>query len=149
MNSTWTGVGSKPSFTQTTPGHVPVYGDVQRSRSLKSYDNSKNDRGHNVTDTTSIFSNNPKWIVPLPNFGRDYWGCLCYCFPSLSLQCYQPSNSGITRTLHYKYLWEESNVRVLRETLPLCHRNCFTREPYEPYYMDPVYDVTDNFRIRC
>ena len=28
---------------------------------------------------------------------------------------------------------------------PICYRNCFQSKPYEPYYMDPVYDVTDNF----
>ena len=27
----------------------------------------------------------------------------------------------------------------------VCYGNCIGTKPYEPYYWDPVYDVTDNF----
>ena len=81
VNSTWTGVGSKPSFTQTTPEAAFQFTETYKGPGLSNHTIiQRTTEVTSVTDTTSIFSrSNYKWIVPLPNFGRDYWGCLCYC----------------------------------------------------------------------
>ena len=47
VTSTWTGIGTKPTFVQTTLGsEFPVYGDVSIPRSQQPYGNPKSNRGY-------------------------------------------------------------------------------------------------------
>ena len=57
VNSTWTGVGSKPSFTQTTPGAAFQFTETLSSPGLQNHTIIQRvTEVTSVTDTTSIFS---------------------------------------------------------------------------------------------
>ena len=80
VNSTWTGVGSKPSFTQTTPGMRSSSRRPTKDQVSRITRSSKEQQRSQASQILQVYSrSNYKWIVPLPNFGRDYWGCFCYC----------------------------------------------------------------------
>ena len=57
VNSTWTGVGSKPSFTQTTPGAAFQFTETYQGPGLSNHTIiQRTTEVTSVTDTTSIFS---------------------------------------------------------------------------------------------
>ena len=57
VNSTWTGVGSKPSFTQTTPGAAFQFTETYSGPGLQNHTIIQRvTEVTSVTDTTSIFS---------------------------------------------------------------------------------------------
>lgn len=57
VNSTWTGVGSKPSFTQTTPGQAFQFTETYSGPGLQNHTIiQRTTEVTSVTDTTSIFS---------------------------------------------------------------------------------------------
>tara|TARA_Y100000287_G_scaffold14998_1_gene10761 strand:+ start:48 stop:503 length:456 start_codon:yes stop_codon:yes gene_type:complete len=57
VNSTWTGVGSKPSFTQTNPGAAFQFTETVKSPGLSNHTIIQRvTEVTSVTDTTSIFS---------------------------------------------------------------------------------------------
>lgn len=57
VNSTWTGVGSKPSFTQTTPGAAFQFTETYSGPGLSNHTIiQRTTEVTSVTDTTSIFS---------------------------------------------------------------------------------------------
>ena len=57
VNSTWTGVGSKPSFTQTTPGGTFQFTETYKGPGLSNHTIiQRTTEVTSVTDTTSIFS---------------------------------------------------------------------------------------------
>ena len=57
VNSTWTGVGSKPSFTQTTPGAAFQFTETYKGPGLSNHTIiQRTTEVTSVTDTTSIFS---------------------------------------------------------------------------------------------
>ena len=57
VNSTWTGVGSKPSFTQTTPGGAFQFTETYSGPGLQNHTIiQRTTEVTSVTDTTSIFS---------------------------------------------------------------------------------------------
>ena len=57
VNSTWTGVGSKPSFTQTTPGAAFQFTETYSGPGLQNHTIiQRTTEVTSVTDTTSIFS---------------------------------------------------------------------------------------------
>ena len=57
VNSTWTGVGSKPSFTQTTPGQAFQFTETYNGPGLQNHTIIERvTEVTSVTDTTSIFS---------------------------------------------------------------------------------------------
>ena len=56
VNSTWTGVGSKPSFTQTTPGAAFQFTETYSGPGLQNHTIiQRTTEVTSVTDTTSIF----------------------------------------------------------------------------------------------
>jgi hypothetical protein len=56
VNSTWTGVGSKPSFTQTTPGAAFQFAESYHGPGLQQHTIiQRTTEITSVTDTTSIF----------------------------------------------------------------------------------------------
>ena len=56
VNSTWTGVGSKPSFTQTTPGAAFQFAESYHGPGLQNHTIiNRVTEVTSVTDTTSIF----------------------------------------------------------------------------------------------
>ena len=57
VNSTWTGVGSKPTFTQTTPGAAFQFTETYKGPGLQNHTVIQRvTEVTSVTDTTSIFS---------------------------------------------------------------------------------------------
>ena len=57
VNSTWTGVGSKPSFTQTSPGAAFQFTETYSGPGLQNHTIiQRTTEVTSVTDTTSIFS---------------------------------------------------------------------------------------------
>ena len=57
VNSTWTGVNTKPSFTITTPGTAFQYTETYQGRGLSNHTIiNRTTNVTSVTDTTSIFS---------------------------------------------------------------------------------------------
>lgn len=57
VNSTWTGVGSKPSFTQTSPGQAFQFTETYSGPGLQNHTIiQRTTEVTSVTDTTSIFS---------------------------------------------------------------------------------------------
>ena len=57
VNSTWTGVGSKPTFTQTTPGGAFQFTETYSGPGLQNHTIiQRTTEVTSVTDTTSIFS---------------------------------------------------------------------------------------------
>ena len=57
VNSTWTGVGSKPSFTQTSPGQAFQFTETYSGPGLQNHTIIQRvTEVTSVTDTTSIFS---------------------------------------------------------------------------------------------
>ena len=57
VNSTWTGVGSKPSFTQTTPGGAFQFTETYNGPGLQNHTIIERvTEVTSITDTTSIFS---------------------------------------------------------------------------------------------
>ena len=57
VNSTWTGVGSKPTFTQTTPGSAFQFTETYSGPGLQNHTIIQRvTEVTSVTDTTSIFS---------------------------------------------------------------------------------------------
>ena len=57
VNSTWTGVGSKPTFTQTTPGAAFQFTETYSGPGLQNHTIiQRTTEVTSVTDTTSIFS---------------------------------------------------------------------------------------------
>ena len=56
VNSTWTGVGSKPTFTQTTPGAAFQFTETYKGPGLQNHTIiNRTTEVTSVTDTTSIF----------------------------------------------------------------------------------------------
>ena len=57
VNSTWTGVGSKPSFTQTTPGAAFQFTETYSGPGLQNHTIiQRTTEVTSVTDTTSVFT---------------------------------------------------------------------------------------------
>jgi predicted secreted protein len=57
VNSTWTGIGSKPNFTQTTPGAAFQFAETYRGPGLSNQTIIQRvTEVESITDTTSIFS---------------------------------------------------------------------------------------------
>ena len=57
VNTTWTGVGSTPTFTQTTPGAAFQYTETMQGPGLSNHTViNRTTNVTSVTDTTSIFS---------------------------------------------------------------------------------------------
>ena len=134
VNSTWTGVGSKPSFTQTTPGAAFQFTETYKGPGLSNHTIIQRTTEVTASQILQVSSrSNYKWIVPLPNFGQRLLGVsLLLLVPSLMFppkQCYEPGNSGITGTLHYEYLWGRGPMsRTHKKLYPVCHRQCLGNE---------------------
>ena len=149
VNSTWTGVGSKPSFTQTTPGgSVPVHGDLQRTRSLEPHDHPKNNRGHKRHRYYKyILAVIISGSFPSQTLAETIGGVSALLSPVAMLwQCYEPA----IQVLQGPYITNTYGGGVqcqgpTRNFTPYVTGSASTMKPYEPYYLDPVYDVTDNF----
>ena len=57
VTSTWTGVGTKPTFTQTTPGAAFQFSETYQAQGLSNHTIiNRTTNVTSVTDTTSIFS---------------------------------------------------------------------------------------------
>ncbi len=57
VTSTWTGIGTKPTFTQTTPGQAFQFTETYQSPGLSNHTVIQRvTEVTSVTDTTSIFS---------------------------------------------------------------------------------------------
>ena len=142
--------GFKTIFhTNNTRGSVPVYGDIQRSWSKQPYNYSKSNRGYKR-------NRHYKYFLPI---------ILSALFPSTSLaetvggvsataSPVANSSGSVTnqaiQVLQGPYITNTYGGGIqcqgpTRNFTPYVTGTASASKPYEPYYMDPVYDVTDNF----
>ena len=142
--------GFKTIFhTNNTRGSVPVYGDVQRTRSLEPHNNSKNDRGHKRHRYY-------KYILAVILSGSFPSQTLAETIGGVSATASPVANSSGSVTnqaiqvLQGPYITNTYGGGVqcqgpTRNFTPYVTGSASAMKPYEPYYWDPVYDVTDNF----
>ena len=138
--------GFKPSFTQTTPGRVPVHGDLQRTRSLEPLiiqrtTESQRHRYYKYLLVVIISGSFSQTFVRL-------LGCLCTASP-VANSSGSVTNQAI-QVLQGPYITNTYGGGVqcqgpTRNFTPYVTGSASAMKPYEPYYLDPVYDVTDNF----
>ena len=142
--------GFKTIFhTNNTRGSVPVYGDIQRSWFKQPYNYSKSNRGYKR-------NRHYKYLLPV---------ILSALFPSTSLaetvggvsataSPVANSSGSVTnqaiQVLQGPYITNTYGGGIqcqgpTRNFTPYVTGTASASKPYEPYYMDPVYDVTDNF----
>ena len=144
----WSGFKTK-FHTNNTRSSVPVYGDVQRTRSLKSYDNPKDNRGHKRHRYY-------KYILAIILSGSFPSQSLAETIGGVSATASPVANSSGSVTnqaiqvLQGPYITNTYGGGVqcqgpTRNFTPYVTGTASAMKPYEPYYMDPVYDVTDNF----
>ena len=153
MTSAWTGVTQTPTFVQVDPGAVlSVYRKLFRSRSSESHDYTKNDRSYKRNRHHKC----------LPTIGALLFGLLS---PSAALSetvggvsaTASPvanSSGSVTnqaiQVLQGPYITNTygSGIQCQGPTLnltPYITGAVSKQKPWEPHYMDPVYDISDNF----
>ena len=142
--------GFKTIFhTNNTRSSVPVHGDVQRTRSLEPHNNSKNDRGHKRHRYY-------KYILAVILSGSFPSQTLAETIGGVSATASPVANSSGSVTnqaiqvLQGPYITNTYGGGVqcqgpTRNFTPYVTGSASAMKPYEPYYWDPVYDVTDNF----
>ena len=142
--------GFKTIFhTNNTRSSVPVHGDVQRTRSLEPHNNSKNDRGHKRHRYY-------KYILAVILSGSFPSQTLAETIGGVSATASPVANSSgsvtnqASQVLQGPYITNTYGGGVqcqgpTRNFTPYVTGSASAMKPYEPYYWDPVYDVTDNF----
>ena len=142
--------GFKTIFrTNNTRGSVPIHGDIQRSWFKQPYNYSKGNRGYQR-------NRHYKYLLPV---------ILSALFPSTSLaetvggvsataSPVANSSGSVTnqavQVLQGPYITNTYGSGIqcqgpTRNFTPYVTGTASAQKPYEPYYMDPVYDVSDNF----
>ena len=142
--------GFKTIFhTNNTRSGVPVHGDVQRTRSLEPHDHPKNNRGHKRHRYY-------KYILAVILSGSFPSQTLAETIGGVSATASPVANSSGSVTnqaiqvLQGPYITNTYGGGVqcqgpTRNFTPYVTGSASAMKPYEPYYWDPVYDVTDNF----
>ena len=144
----WSGFKTK-FHTNNTRGSVPVHGDLQRTRSLKPHDHPKNNRGHKRHRYY-------KYILAVIISGSFPSQTLAETIGGVSATASPVANSSGSVTnqaiqvLQGPYITNTYGGGVqcqgpTRNFTPYVTGSASAMKPYEPYYLDPVYDVTDNF----
>ena len=148
VNSTWTGVGSKPTFTQTTPGAAFQFTEtVKGSRAVKPHNYTKNNRGN-------LGNRYYKYILPIILSGLFPSQSLAETVGGVSATAAPVANSSGSVTnqaiqvLQGPYITNTYGGGVqcqgaTRNFTPYVTGTTSFMRPYEAYYPSPVYDMRD------
>ena len=145
--------GFKTKFhTNITRSSVPVYGDVFGTRTTKPYDHPKGDRGYKR-------NRHHKYLLPVtlcltsiataPATLAETVGGVSATASPVANSSGSVTNQAI-QVLQGPYITNTYGGGIqcqgpTRNFTPYVTGTASAQKPYQPYYMDPVYDVTDNF----
>ena len=134
--------------TDNTRSSVPVHRNSIFSRFTKSYDHSKGDRGYKRNRHYKYFLPVIAALVASPVNAETVGGVSATASP-IANSSGSVTNQAI-QVLQGPYITNTYGGGIqcqgpTRNFTPYVTGTASASKPYEPYYMDPVYDVTDNF----
>ena len=134
--------------TDDTRGSIPVHRDSEFSRSSESYDYPKRDRGHKRNRHYKYFYAIAALFLASPVNAETIGGVSATASP-IANSSGSVTNQAI-QVLQGPYITNTygGGIQCQGPTLnftPYVTGTASAQKPWEPYYMDPVYDVTDNF----
>ena len=134
--------------TNNTRSSVPVYRNSIFSRFTKSYDHPKGDRGYKRNRHYKYFLPVIAALVASPVNAETVGGVSATASP-IANSSGSVTNQAI-QVLQGPYITNTYGAGIqcqgpTRNFTPYVTGTASAQKPYEPYYMDPVYDVTDNF----
>ena len=134
--------------TDNTRSSVPVYRNSIFSRFTKSYDHPKGDRGYKRNRHYKYFLPVIAALVASPVNAETVGGVSATASP-IANSSGSVTNQAI-QVLQGPYITNTYGGGIqcqgpTRNFTPYVTGTASASKPYEPYYMDPVYDVTDNF----
>ena len=147
----WRGVKTK-FHTHITRSSVPVYGDVFGTRTTKPYDHPKGDRGYKR-------NRHHKYLLPVtlcltsiatvPATLAETVGGVSATASPIANSSGSVTNQAV-QVLQGPYITNTYGGGIqcqgpTRNFTPYVTGTASASKPYEPHYMDPVYDITDNF----
>ena len=134
--------------TDSTRGSVSVHRNVLRSWFTKPHDYTKSDRGHKRNRHYKYFLPVIAALVASPVNAETVGGVSATASP-IANSSGSVTNQAI-QVLQGPYITNTYGGGIqcqgpTRNFTPYVTGTASASKPYEPYYMDPVYDVTDNF----
>ena len=139
--------------TNNTRSSVPVHRNLQRPRITKSYNYSKRNGSHKRNRYNLHFQSIIGVIIlgsllPLNSYAETVGGVSATASP-VANSSGSVTNQAI-QVLQGPYITNTYGGGIqcqgpTRNFTPYVTGSLSASKPYEPYYMDPVYDVTDNF----
>ena len=134
--------------TDNTRSSVPVHRNSIFSRFTKSYDHPKGDRGYKRNRHYKYFLPVIAALVASPVNAETVGGVSATASP-IANSSGSVTNQAI-QVLQGPYITNTYGGGIqcqgpTRNFTPYVTGTASASKPYEPYYMDPVYDVTDNF----
>ena len=134
--------------TDNTRSSVPVHRNSIFSRFTKSYDHPKGDRGYKRNRHYKYFLPVIAALVASPVNAETVGGVSATASP-IANSSGSVTNQAI-QVLQGPYITNTYGAGIqcqgpTRNFTPYVTGTASAQKPYEPYYMDPVYDVTDNF----
>ena len=140
--------GFKTNFhTNNTRGSVPVYGNVFRTRTPKSHDYSKNNRGYKRNRHYKYLLAVIATLSCSPVSAETVGGVSATASP-VANSSGSVTNQAI-QVLQGPYITNTYGGGIqcqgpTRNFTPYVTGTASASKPWEPYYMDPVYDISDN-----
>ena len=141
--------GFKTIFhTNNTRGSVSVHRNVQRSWSEQPHDYSKDNRGYKRNRYYKYLLPIVLGLLPSQSLAETVGGVSATASP-VANSSGSVTNQAI-QVLQGPYITNTYGGGIqcqgpTRNFTPYVTGTASASKPYEPYYMDPVYDVTDNF----
>ena len=134
--------------TDNTRSSVPVYRNSVFSRFTKSYDHPKGDRGYKRNRHYKYIPAVIALLFATPVNAETVGGVSATASP-IANSSGSVTNQAI-QVLQGPYITNTYGGGIqcqgpTRNFTPYVTGTASAQKPYEPYYMDPVYDVTDNF----
>ena len=134
--------------TDNTRSSVPVYRNSVFSRFTKSYDHPKGDRGYKRNRHYKYIPAVIALLFTTPVNAETVGGVSATASP-IANSSGSVTNQAI-QVLQGPYITNTYGGGIqcqgpTRNFTPYVTGTASAQKPYEPYYMDPVYDVTDNF----
>ncbi len=135
-------------YTDNTRSSIPVYRNSIFSRFTKSYDYPKGDRGHKRNRHYKYIPAVIALLFATPVNAETVGGVSATASP-IANSSGSVTNQAI-QVLQGPYITNTYGGGIqcqgpTRNFTPYVTGTASAQKPYEPYYMDPVYDVTDNF----
>ncbi len=137
-----------PVQTNNTRGSVSVYRDLYRTWFTKPYDHPKDDRGYKRNRHYKYLLPVIAALIASPVHAETVGGVSATASP-IANSSGSVTNQAI-QVLQGPYITNTYGGGIqcqgpTRNFTPYVTGSGSVARPYEPYYMDPVYDVSDNF----